>query len=62
MRELSSKCHICGSGVTDRIVESEMRQYRFERTEFSCGATLESHYSANGNVGRAILTNCGNAE
>lgn len=62
MKGLNKACHICASHVVGSIVEKEMRQFSFERTEFACGAKLESYFSANGNVGRAILTDCGAGE
>lgn len=62
MRKLNSRCAVCGSGAIDSVVEQELRQFRFEEVKFACGATLKSTHTANGNIGRAILTECGATE
>jgi hypothetical protein len=58
VKRLGRTCIECNSGVIGRIEEIERRQFRFERIEFACGATLESFHTANGNVARAIHSGC----
>lgn len=58
MKRLGKTCIECGSGVIDRTEERESRQFRFERINFACGATLETYQTANGNVARAIHSGC----
>ncbi len=58
MRKLGNTCIDCNSGVVVRTEEKELRQFRFERIEFACGATQESYHTANGNVGRVIHSGC----
>jgi len=58
VNRLGKTCIECNSGIVGRTEERELRQFRFERVEFACGATLESFHTANGNVGRAIHSGC----
>jgi hypothetical protein len=56
--KLGRSCIECNSGITGKIEEKELRQFRFEKIEYACGATLESFHTANGNVARAIFNAC----
>ncbi|HTP65785.1 MAG TPA: hypothetical protein VMJ66_10375 [Geobacteraceae bacterium] len=58
MKRLGNTCIECNSGVISKMEERELRQFRFEKIEFACGATLESYHTANGNVGRVIHSGC----
>jgi hypothetical protein len=58
LRRLGRTCIECNSGVIGKTEERELRQFRFEKVEFACGATLESFHTANGNVARAIHSGC----
>jgi hypothetical protein len=58
LRRLGRTCIECNSGVIGKTEERELRQFRFVKIEFACGATLESFHTANGNVGRAIHSGC----
>jgi hypothetical protein len=58
VNRLGKTCIECNSGIIGKTEERELRQFRFERIEFACGATLESFHTANGNVGRAIHSGC----
>ncbi len=58
MKKLGNCCIECGSGILDKVEERELRQFRFERINFTCGATLETYHTANGNVARAIHSGC----
>jgi ribosomal protein S27AE len=58
VKKLGNTCIECGSGVLDKVEERESRQFRFERINFTCGATLETFHTANGNVARAIHSGC----
>lgn len=62
VNKLGNSCIECGSGITDKTVERESRQFRFERINFTCGATLETFHTANGNVARAIHSGCTTTE
>ncbi len=62
MKRLGTTCIECGSGILDKVEERERRQFRFERINFTCGATLETFHTANGNVARAIHSGCTAAE
>ena len=58
LRKLGRTCIECNSGIIGKVEEKELRQFRFEKIEFACGATLESFHTANGNVSRAIHSGC----
>jgi hypothetical protein len=58
LRRLGRTCIECNSGIIGKVEEKELRQFRFEKIEFACGATLESFHTANGNVSRAIHSGC----
>lgn len=58
LRRLGRTCIGCNSSIIGKIEEKELRQFRFEKIEFACGATLESFHTANGNVARAIHSGC----
>ncbi len=58
VKRLGRTCIECNSGIVGKTEERELRQFRFERIEFACGATLESFHTANGNVARAIHSGC----
>ncbi|HEY6838963.1 MAG TPA: hypothetical protein VI389_09490 [Geobacteraceae bacterium] len=58
MKRLGNTCIECGCGSVSKVEEREHRQFRFERISFSCGATLETYHTANGNIGRAIHSGC----
>jgi hypothetical protein len=62
VKRLGKTCIECGSGVTGKTEERERRQFRFERVNFACGATLESFHTANGNVGRVTHSGCTTSE
>ena len=62
MKRLGNTCIECGSGILDKVEERELRQFRFERINFTCGATLETYHTANGNVARAIHSGCAATE
>ena len=58
MKRLGSSCIECNSGINNKVEERELRQFHYEKIEFTCGATLESFHTANGNVSRAIQSGC----
>lgn len=58
MNKLGNTCIECGCGKVGQHVEREGRQFRFERIDFACGATLETFHTANGNISRAIHSGC----
>ena len=62
MKKLGHTCIECGSARVDGIEERERRQFRFERINFACGATLETFHTANGNISRAIHSGCSATE
>ncbi len=62
VKKLGNACIECNSGIIGRTEERELRQFRFERIEFACGATLESYHTSNGNVARAIHSGCGSLD
>ena len=62
VKKLGHTCIECGSSVISQEVVREHRQFRFERIGFACGATLESMHTTNGNIGRAIHSDCGTKE
>ena len=62
VKRLGRTCIECNSGTIGKIEERELRQFRFEKIEFACGAILESFHTANGNVARAIHSGCPVAE
>jgi hypothetical protein len=62
VKRLGKTCIECGSDIVGKTEEKERRLFRFERIDFACGATLESFYTANGNVGRVTHSGCTAAE
>ena len=58
MKKLGKTCIECGSGIVDKVEERGSLQFRFERINFSCGATLETFQTTNDNLARAIHSGC----
>ena len=58
MKRLGNTCIECGSSVIKKVEEREVRQFRFERISYACGATLETYQTATDNVARAIHSGC----
>ena len=58
MQKLGKTCIECGSGIVDKVEERGSRQFRFERINFCCGATLETYQTTNDNLARAIHSGC----
>jgi hypothetical protein len=58
VKKLGTTCIECGSDIVKKVEERGSRQFRFERINYSCGATLETFQTANDNLARAIHSGC----
>jgi hypothetical protein len=58
VKKLGTNCIECGSGIVEKIVEQGCRNFRFERINYSCGATLKTFQTSNDNLARAIHSGC----
>jgi hypothetical protein len=62
VKRLGNTCIECGSSIVNKVEEQASRQFKFVRTEFACGATLETFQTTNNNVARAIQNGCSATE
>ena len=58
MKKMRSSCFDCGGDVVRTIVDEVKPMYKMTQVDFTCGATLKTIFTANGNIGRVVHSGC----